>query len=197
MPAYFSILLMAGKGTKAEVSTRKLNLQPFLWNRQEFKWNLTVKLTANGSGYSLESLNSAAHIETQKSTWHQITLDSLVADISAKNRTIDLAANVISQFGTVNLKSSLVKSGNSIDIQSKPERNQSMPVSFEKSYLESWFDSEVDVKFGDTLGLAGWIQFDSLKIGKIDFGKPEQKFDLENIPGKALSVNLNGSWLDA
>ncbi|MCA0445518.1 MAG: translocation/assembly module TamB domain-containing protein [Bacteroidetes bacterium] len=187
------------EGYKAEVSTRKLNLQPFLWNRQEFKSDLTVKLTANGSGYSLESLNSAAHIETQKSTWQQITLDSLVADISAKNRTIDLAANVISQFGTVNLKSSLVKSGNSIDIQSKIKAKSVNAGKFAEELPQTnfWFDSEVGVKFGDTLGLAGWIQFDSLKIGKIDFGKPEQKFDLKNIPGKALSVNLNGSWLDA
>lgn len=184
---------------KAEISAEKLNLQPFLWNRAEFNSALTFKATANGSGYSLESLNSTGHLESKKSSWQQITLDSLVADISAKNRTIDLVSNLVSKFGNIKLKSFLAKQGKSIEIQSALKAKSVNAGQFTNRLPQTnfWFDSEIGLKLGDTLGLAGWIKFDSLKIGKSDFGKPEQTFDFENIPGKSISGQLKGSWLDA
>lgn len=187
------------EGYRADISTQNLNLQPFLWNRQELKSDLTVTGQITGSGYALETLKTTGHIKAKKSTFQTVTIDSLQADISAKNSIIDLQTVVVSEFGDINLKSKLSTSGNTTSIQSTISAKSINAGKFAGRFPQTdlWFNSEIGLKLGDTLGITGSIGFDSLRIGKINFGHPEQKFDIKNVPGKSISADLTGSWLDA
>ncbi len=183
----------------ASFFTDQLNLQPVLWNRSEFASALTSAGQISGSGFSLESLSAGGSVKVMTSRWNQIEFESLLLRLDAKEKSVNLNADLLGPFGQISAESRLSGEPGNLQVETVLKGTEinlaGLPGNLPVSKLD--FSSESGFEFGDTLFADVDFRFSRVEVDGDVFGAAHQEARLELKPGQMAKLDLAGDWVDA